>query len=51
MAAGHKCAEVNEAKTELSGSKHKTSEQHVELCTSQLKVDILFIFGRLFSGY
>ena len=49
--SGHKCAEVNEAKTELSGSKHKTSEQHVELDTSQLKVDILLILGRLFSGY
>ena len=32
---GYKRAEVREAMTELSGSKHTTSEQHVELGTSQ----------------
>ena len=29
--SGHKCAEVHETVTELSGSKHTTSQQHVEL--------------------
>ena len=33
--SGHKCAEVHEAFTELSGSKHTTSEQHVEQGTSR----------------
>ena len=32
--SGHKCAEVPEAMTELSGSKYTTSEQHIELGTS-----------------
>ena len=37
----HKCAEVHEAMTELSGSKHTTSEQHVELGTSRKSRDFI----------
>ena len=39
--SGHKCAEVHEAMTELSGSKHTTSEQHVELGTSRKSRDFI----------
>ena len=39
--SGHKCAEVREVMTELSGSKHTTSEQHVELGTSQKSRDFI----------
>ena len=40
--SGHKCAEVHEAMTELSRSKHTTREQHVELGNLK-KVEILWI--------
>ena len=39
--SGHKCAEVHEAMAELSGSKHTTSEQHVELGTSRKSRDFI----------
>ena len=39
--SGHKCSEVHEAMTELSGSKHTTSEQHVELGTSRKSRDFI----------
>ena len=39
--SGHKCAEVHEAMIELSGSKHTTSEQHVELGTSRKSRDFI----------
>ena len=48
--SGLKSAEVHEAMTELSGSKH-TSEQHVEQGTSRKSEEILLILWRLFSGY
>ena len=35
LSGGYKCAEVHEAMIELSGSKHTTSEQHVEVGTSR----------------
>ena len=40
--SGLKSAEVHEAMTELSGSKH-TSEQHVEQGTSRKSEEILLI--------
>ena len=39
--SGHKFAEVHEAMAELSGSKHTTSEQHVELGTSRKSRDFI----------
>ena len=39
--SGHKCSEVHEAMTELSGSKHTTTEQHVELGTSGKSRDFI----------
>ena len=39
--SGHKCAEAHEAMTELSGLKHTTREQNVELCTSRKRRDFI----------
>ena len=41
MLSEHKCTEVHEAMTEPSGSKHTTSEQHVELGTSRKSRDFI----------
>ena len=50
--SGHKSTEVHEAKTELSGLKHRASEQHVELGTllkSKGFVDLVKIMQLLLS--
>ena len=39
--SGHKCAEIHEAMTELSASKHTTSEQHIELGDSRKGRDFI----------
>ena len=38
---GHKCCDIHEAIAELSGSKHTTSETHIELGTTQKTQDFI----------
>ena len=52
MLSRHKCAEVKEAMTELSGSKHTASEPQVELGTlreSKDFIDLVKIFQWLLT--